>query len=226
MVKALIFDDRECVIDVKDYVQDAEDFAERLLAKPDYYNYMVNCRKAKPDKLKKDNRDSKLTEFAVDSFLVKNFNFPDLASNPDLKIYEKNKKSWDADLVYPETKWTDLSDAATLNVAVKSCSTYTVKNYGESYTFNIGTSNNPNTIDVALSGTGKGGLDDLFCSGADEDVVSFVIYDDKAMTCEIRGFVNWSQMKYDGAKAFGHPKLERLKGIKAVVYKDYLKGLK
>jgi hypothetical protein len=186
---------------------------------------MCSQRRADPGKVKQNILDSKLPECAVNEYLI-NLGFPNIPGNPDFKVYKRGEKSWAPDLIYNVDKpWSIVSDSNVLNIAVKSCTTAVASKFKASYIFNLGTDTYPNTIEKAISGEKNSGLDDLFINGTDSDVVAFVLFDANTMTCELRGFVNWSYLKADYKNAFGEMRLAKFKNIKTAIYDEYLQSL-
>jgi len=229
----IIFDDKEFVIDVKQYEKRVWDFADQICSDENYMNYMQHQRRADRWKVKQNIIDSKLPECAVNEFLI-DIGGPDLPDNPDFRVYDKKGKSWAPDLRYTfDGPWT-LScgsesielDTNQLDVAVKSCTRETANKYGASFVFNIGTDSKPNTIENAISGAKHDGCDELFISGKDQDVVAFVLFDRAKMECELRGFASWTSLKNDYKNAFGQMRLPKFRTIKTAVYDSYLQSMR
>ncbi len=221
----IVFQDGQCVIDVKKYEEKVSEFSRQICEDPEYVSYLTSQRRASPDKIKQNILDSKLPECAVNEYLISR-GFPDVPTNPDFNVYKRGEKSWAPDLVYELDKpWAEVSESKSLNVAVKSCTLSTSLKYGCSFVFNIGVESKPNTIKDAVAGKKNAGLDELFISGSYKDVVAFVIFDKEQMQCEIRAFVNWSYLKSDYENAFSHMRLPKYKNIKTAIYDKYLREL-
>ncbi len=161
-----------------------------------YYN---NRNQSNPFVIKNQIYTGKIGEFAAHLYL-KDF-LPNITA-PDCNIYTSKNKSFDTDLKSEDMRF-----------HIKSQSKKSATQYGSSWTFQNGSKK-----------TGaKGHIDtEVFGSDTTFQFVCFVQVDDSSSIANVLAIVPLEVLHQN--KLFKDPVLEKLKGIKQVVYYDDLKA--
>lgn len=157
---------------------------QRVNGSKDCYAYRGE---ANVSKIEEDIIIGAMGEYAVHNMIKGNGGLK--CSKPDLKIYEKRRKSFDADL-------TAFNKVETFKIHVKSQSLKSEKRYGQSYLFQRS--------------------DKLISSPKVEDVMAFCTVDVKNETVEVVGFVN-SKIMID-MQLMGECEVPRYRHSKVAVY--------
>jgi hypothetical protein len=156
-------------------------------------HWETNRRASKP---REDSLTGKKGEFFVAKYILDNYGYK---LQPDVEIYAKNKKNWDADLPY-----STVSDTMP-DIHVKTCSNKTIE-YAktESWTFQ------------AANGNGFFGTDKLLKSAEfDKDLIALI----HVPTWESDYAILHHLITWETAKKFlADPISPRLKGIKLCLY--------
>lgn len=163
------------------------DFGAAINSVPMY----LSRRNASVSRVKNQIIEGKLGEFAANQFLQNEFHFPNNVT-PDIRVYSKGDKSWDADLLYNK------ADTEYPNVHVKCCTKQTAKRYGESYVFQCSNG--------------------LFRDVKSTDYICMVLYDPPKFC--VRSLVSWSYLHK--LNIFRLPKLDKHKGSKVCIYYEDL----
>ena len=177
-------------------VQKAKDFAEKRLEKSRAH-YMKR-KQFNSEKVMTDIMVGALGEIAVYKLLKNNYGIK--VSFPDLNVYEKAKKTFDA----------DLKDKQGRMFHVKSQSVTSSERYGRSYILQYG-------------GNGRGHTDKLFRNRSDNDYLVPTEVDTENMSVTIFGCYKIKTIfEKDMIKL---PKLDYFKDIKRAIYLEDLETL-
>jgi len=187
----ILYDDFAKISLSKEQILECEDFVNKSNSK----KYYLDNRNANIKKVKQQELEGKLGEYAVSVLFNEHFNISHLLK-PDFTIYSYNKKSWDADLPYKDYGYKYLQ-----NIHVKTCNKESADRYGESWVFQM--------------------EDQLFTQEKHkDDWCAFVLYDQKENCFLVRGVVSLSILKE--YNLFSEMKLDIHKGKKCAVYYEML----